>query len=224
MADILQVVDVHAPASDVFATVATVDGIRSWWSTNVEGGDQVGESVTIRFGDRWKVLMERTEMIPNQRVSYRITEHDTEEWLGTELVFDLSESDGWTTMKFDQRGWKEASDFFRFCSVKWVVFLLSIKQAVETGFTLEFFCDYNKLDDVASLEELNRQEIRTSYLEVKSLEAIAEVEGIHMTEEQTREAMTAYTLSTSNPVEDKEAFKSSLIIQETVNWLVAQNI
>ena len=98
------------------------------------------------------------------------------------------------------------------------------KQAVETGFTLEFFCDYNKLDDVASLEELNRQEIRTSYLEVKSLEAIAEVEGIHMTEEQTREAMTAYTLSTSNPVEDKEAFKSSLIIQETVNWLVAQNI
>jgi uncharacterized protein YndB with AHSA1/START domain len=133
MADILHVVDVNAPASEVFAAVATVDGIRSWWSTDVEGSDEVGGSVTIRFGERWKVVMERVEMIPQQRVNYRITEHDSEEWLDTELVFDLSSNEGWTTLKFDQRGWDTASDFFRFCSVKWGVFLLSIKQSVESG-------------------------------------------------------------------------------------------
>jgi len=133
MADILQVVDVHASMQQVFDTVGTTDGIRQWWSTDVEGGDEVGDEVTVRFGEDWKVVMKRTEAVANERVSYQITQHDSDEWLGTELVFQLSEADDWTTLKFDQRSWAEASDFFRFCSAKWVVFLLSIKQAAEQG-------------------------------------------------------------------------------------------
>ena len=133
MADILHVVDIHAPANTVFETIGSVEGIRKWWSTDVDGSDDVGESVTIRFGDQWKVVMERVDAVPNERVAYRIIEHDSDEWPGTELVFELSDDDDWTILKFDQRGWASSSDFFRFCSAKWVIFLLSIKQAAESG-------------------------------------------------------------------------------------------
>lgn len=133
MADILHVVDAHATPDAVFEAVATVAGIRRWWSADVTGDDEIGNEITIRFGTEWKVVMQKIEEVTNQRVAYRITQHDSNEWPGTELHFDLSTVDGWTTLKFDHRGWAASSDFFRFCSAKWVVFLLSIKQAAETG-------------------------------------------------------------------------------------------
>ena len=133
MADILKVVDIQAPRDVVFNTVATVAGIQRWWSPDTEGSDELDGKVTIRFGADWKVVMEKIDEVANQRVVYRITEHDSDEWPGTELHFELSTAEDWTVLKFDHRGWADSTDFFRFCSTKWVVFLLSIKQAAETG-------------------------------------------------------------------------------------------
>ena len=45
MADILHVVDIHASANAVYQTVGSVEGISRWWSTSVEGSDNVGGSV-----------------------------------------------------------------------------------------------------------------------------------------------------------------------------------
>lgn len=133
MSDIRHVIDIKASPEEVFAVVGTVAGIGRWWSTDVEGGDAVGDAVTIRFDDDWTVVMERLDSVPGERLVYRIVRHDSDEWPGTELVFELSFSEGWTTLKFSHRGWPSASDFFRFCSTKWVVFLLSIKGECESG-------------------------------------------------------------------------------------------
>lgn len=129
MADILNVVDIQASAETVYPLVATGAGIARWWSPDVV---VEGDQVTIRFGPDWRILIEKLEDAPH-RVRWRVVEHDSDEWPGTELVFCLSESDGWTTLEFDHAGWREASGFFRFCSTKWPTFLLSIKQAAETG-------------------------------------------------------------------------------------------
>jgi len=82
MADILHVIDVHASPSVLFDTLTSVEGIRRWWSTTVEGSDEVDGDVTIRFGENWKVVMQRMESVPNERVVFRITEHDSGEWPG----------------------------------------------------------------------------------------------------------------------------------------------
>ena len=133
MPDILKVVDIQAAANVVFETVGKVAGIRRWWSPDVTGSDEVGGEITVRFGADWKVVMEKIDEVANEHVAYRITGHDSDEWPGTELHFELSTDDEWTTLKFDHRGWATKTDFFRFCSTKWVPFLLSIKQAAETG-------------------------------------------------------------------------------------------
>ena len=41
------------------------------------------------------------------------------------------EDSGPVHLVYDGNNWVELSDFFRFCSAKWLVFLLSIKQASE---------------------------------------------------------------------------------------------
>lgn len=129
MPDILNVVDIKAAVEEVYALVATGKGIARWWSPDVECEEN---QVTIRFGADWRILLEKQEDTASQ-VRWRIVEHDSAEWVGTDLVFRLSDEEGWTTLEFDHAGWAEATNFFRFCSTKWSTFLLSIKQAAETG-------------------------------------------------------------------------------------------
>lgn len=129
MPDIQNVVDIQSPIEAVHSLVASGEGIAKWWSPTVESD---GDKVTVRFGTDWRILLQKQEDSPTC-VRWLVVEHDSTEWPGTELVFCLSEDDGWTTLEFDHAGWAEATSFFRFCSTKWPTFLLSIKQAAETG-------------------------------------------------------------------------------------------
>lgn len=129
MADILQVVDIQMPAEKVYPLVATGAGIAQWWSPDVVSE---GDQVTVHFGSDWRIVLKKSEDLPTL-IRWQVVEHDSTEWPGTELIFRLSEIDGWTTLEFDHAGWADATSFFRFCSTKWVTFLLSIKQAAETG-------------------------------------------------------------------------------------------
>jgi hypothetical protein len=45
----------------------------------------------------------------------------------------LTESNGQVFVRFRHSSWQEASDFLAHCSSKWGVFLLSLKDAIETG-------------------------------------------------------------------------------------------
>jgi len=56
-----------------------------------------------------------------------------EEWIGTELTFDLRPGNYSTVVLFAQRGWKEQVEFMHYCSTKWAVYLLSLKSLCETG-------------------------------------------------------------------------------------------
>lgn len=55
------------------------------------------------------------------------------DWIGTTLTFDLSEQDGMTILLFGHRGWAEETESMAHCNMKWAVFLLSLREFVETG-------------------------------------------------------------------------------------------
>jgi hypothetical protein len=69
---------------------------------------------------------------PGERVAWLCTDH-TGEWKGTQLTFDLLEDAGRTTLMFGHRAWREGSQFFAHCSMKWATFLLSLRELVESG-------------------------------------------------------------------------------------------
>ena len=56
-----------------------------------------------------------------------------EEWIGTDVTFELSEDGDFTSILFAHKNWREEVEFMAHCSMKWASFLLSLKELGETG-------------------------------------------------------------------------------------------
>ena len=101
-----------------------------------EAGDQleqIGPPVEPRGDGPFPLrLQEVVEVEPAKRVVWA-PQVEPPEWLGTTITFDLSEEDGYVIVTFAHAGWTEVGAFMHHCSTKWAVYLLSLKQLVETG-------------------------------------------------------------------------------------------
>jgi hypothetical protein len=56
-----------------------------------------------------------------------------DEWMNTEIIFQLLYKDDQTFIMFTHANWKKPVEFMHHCSTKWAVFLLSLKALIETG-------------------------------------------------------------------------------------------
>ncbi|CRK55798.1 Aha1 domain protein [Alloactinosynnema sp. L-07] len=132
MVDILHRVGIKSPVAEVYAALTTVEGLAGWWTTDTQGdGDDLGGVLRFRFGAGgfdMKVL----DLDPGKRVLWEVVD-GPEEWIGTEVAWNLDQVDDHTVVLFHHRGWKEPVEFMHHCSTKWAVFLMSLKSLVETG-------------------------------------------------------------------------------------------
>jgi uncharacterized protein YndB with AHSA1/START domain len=135
--DIIHRVGIKAPIAQVYAAVSTVEGVAGWWTKDALGTSAPGGTVHVHFrspsGEAiGKVGFEFIELNPNTEVRWRITS-GPEEWVGTDVTFNLSQDGDCTVVVFGHRNWREAVEFTAHCSMKWATFLLSLRQLVETG-------------------------------------------------------------------------------------------
>ena len=135
MVDILHRIGVTSAPEEVFAALTTVDGLAGWWTEDTKGDSDDGGVIQFRFagapepgGFAMKVLETR----PSELVLWEVVD-GPEEWIGTQVRFELSQEDGFTIVLFRHEGWKEPVEFMYHCSTKWGTFLMSLKQMIETG-------------------------------------------------------------------------------------------
>jgi uncharacterized protein YndB with AHSA1/START domain len=137
MVDIVQRVGIKAPAAKVYAALSTIDGLAGWWTRATSGASTVGGTLACRFhtdtGDEIGGFdMDVLELLPEQKVRWRV-KAGPEEWVGTDIEFNLSRQDGHTIVMFGHRKWREEVEFMAHCSTKWATFLLSLRDLVESG-------------------------------------------------------------------------------------------
>jgi uncharacterized protein YndB with AHSA1/START domain len=137
MVDIIHRIGVKSPATKLYKALSTIEGLASWWTDEVEGEEKIGGKIALTFrsetGDiKGKMIMEVQELNPQKNVKWRCTDGPAE-WIGTDITFDLSQQDDQTIIIFGHRNWREAIEFMAHCSMKWAVFLLSLREYVETG-------------------------------------------------------------------------------------------
>jgi uncharacterized protein YndB with AHSA1/START domain len=138
--DIVHRIGIKAPAAQVYAALATVDGLAGWWTRDTTGITQPGGHVAFRFhtaagDDIGGFGMDVLEQTPDQKVRWQVKDGPAE-WVGTEVAFELSQQDGQTIVMFGHRHWRDAGpggEFMAHCSTKWATFLLSLRDLVETG-------------------------------------------------------------------------------------------
>jgi len=137
MADIIHRIGIHSSATEVYKAVSTIKGLANWWTEETEGDEAVGGKIEFIFrtetGDiKGKMVMQIEELNADKNVSWRCVDGPPE-WIGTNITFELSQQDDQTIIIFGHRNWKEAIEFMAHCSMKWAVFLLSLREFVETG-------------------------------------------------------------------------------------------
>lgn len=137
MPNIIHRIGIKAPAAKVYKAVSTIEGLAHWWTEETTGDEHVGGKIEFIFrtetGDiKGQMVMEITELNKDRNVRWRCIDGPPE-WIGTDFTFDLSEQDGQIIIIFGNRNWKEEIEFMAHCSTKWAVFLLSLREYVESG-------------------------------------------------------------------------------------------
>ena len=132
MAEIVHKISIKAPPASVYEALATADGIARWWTTVTKGDSTPGKTLTMSFGPN-DALMRVEALEPGKRVAWEgVT--SPQDWIGTKVSFDLTPDGENTTLRFAHRGWNaERSEFMSHCSMQWAIFLLSLRELVETG-------------------------------------------------------------------------------------------
>jgi uncharacterized protein YndB with AHSA1/START domain len=137
MVDIIHRIGIKAPAAEVYKALTTIEGLGHWWTEEVQGDEQIGGKIEFTFRPKTgelkgQMVMEVKELKAQKDVRWECIEGPAE-WVGTDITFELSRQDDQTILLFGHRNWREAVEFTAHCSMKWAVFLLSLREYVETG-------------------------------------------------------------------------------------------
>jgi uncharacterized protein YndB with AHSA1/START domain len=137
MIDIIHRIGIKAPATQVYKALTSLEGLSRWWTEEVLGDGRTGGKIEFHFRSETgeflgNAVMEVQELNPHKYVRWRCVEGPAE-WIGTDIIFQMSEQDNQTIVLFGHRNWRDATEFTSHCSTKWAVFLLSLREYVETG-------------------------------------------------------------------------------------------
>lgn len=137
MVDILHRIGIKSTVAHVYKALTTLEGLSGWWTEEVTGDTRVGGKIEFSFLTKsgellGRMVMEVQGLNENKDVCWRCVE-GPEEWVGTDITFQLSEQDSQIIVLFGHRNWREAVEATSHCSMKWATFLLSLREYVETG-------------------------------------------------------------------------------------------
>jgi len=118
-----------------------ITNVRGWWSEDIEGPTGVlGEEFTFRGEDVHYSRIRVIALVPGQRVDWLVLDNrmtfveDQTEWQGNRIVFEISETDRGTQVRFSQLGLVPDYECFDICSNAWTFFITgSLRSLIATG-------------------------------------------------------------------------------------------
>jgi len=130
MANITHQIGVTADHDKIFYALTNIDGLSNWWTNETSGSANKDGTIKFAFngdGPEMKVTDVSKDSVKWECLS------GPDEWLGTNLLFKLEPCENQTRIFFSHSGWKEETPFHYHCSMKWAVFMLSLKNYLNTG-------------------------------------------------------------------------------------------
>ena len=129
---------VNASAAEVIKKICEV---QSWWGVTFEGACKMqGDEFIIRMGGESFFNFTVSELVPGKKITWKVTDcympwyEDKNEWSGTQVVFDLSEANGQTTVDFTHEGLTPLVACYKDCKPGWTHWIgTSLLSYVNTG-------------------------------------------------------------------------------------------
>ena len=118
-----------------------VNNVRGWWSEEIEGGtDKLNDEFNYHYENVHSCKMKLIEVIPGKKVVWDVLENyfkftkDKSEWVGTKIIFEISEKDNKTELRLTHQGLVPAYECFEICRDAWTSYIQkSLRNLVTTG-------------------------------------------------------------------------------------------
>lgn len=117
MTDIRHNVVSKAAPKKIYEAITKQEGLASWWCKQSTAKPEVGFVNTFTFGT-FRNEMKVTILNPNKKVEWQCI-NSIEEWIDTNILFDLEEKDGRLILRFAHFDWRAVTDTFAGCNYDW---------------------------------------------------------------------------------------------------------
>jgi uncharacterized protein YndB with AHSA1/START domain len=126
---------IQAPAKAVYAALATVDGLRGWWTLPATGSAEQDGEFRVEFAGYGIYKVARVEeAVSPAAVRWRVLDCKHADWIGTTIGFELSPAGpDATELRFVHRGLQPALECYESCEAGWDFYLRSLASYAETG-------------------------------------------------------------------------------------------
>ena len=131
MANITYSISIEASRERVFPLVASGSGFSQWWTADASEDLSTG-IVELAFFNRTTVYRLKPIQISTSWTTEWLCQTG-QEWTGTRLLFELTETYGKTQLRFTHTDWKAKTDYFVACTKVWEELMLCLKAVAEGG-------------------------------------------------------------------------------------------
>ncbi|MFI5131532.1 MAG: SRPBCC domain-containing protein, partial [Chitinophagales bacterium] len=119
MVDIIHRVGVKASLQKCYEALSTIEGISGWWTEQTSGTSQIGKTIVVKFfspegKELGSMNMKVKALEAEKKVQWTITA-GPEEWINTDVIFDLHQEEDYTIILFGHRNWREEVEFTAHC-------------------------------------------------------------------------------------------------------------
>ncbi len=118
-----------------------VNNPRGWWSQAIEGNtDRLGAEFTYHYQDVHRCAFKITEFVPDKKVVWHVLDNyfnfikDKNEWIGTDIVFEIARKGDKTELHFTHVGLVPAYECYDVCANAWGSYITSsLRNLITTG-------------------------------------------------------------------------------------------
>ena len=132
MSKVKQKVGIEGSVKSVYDCLITNEGLSNWWATSASGIAELGGFIDLEFLNL-AVLSFRYDILKINKVVKLFCVSGPGPWQDSELLFELENTEEQTFVTLTHQNDNSSDDDFLYFSTKWPVYLLSLKDLIETG-------------------------------------------------------------------------------------------
>lgn len=118
-----------------------INNVRGWWSEEIEGGtENLNDIFLYHYKDVHLSKMKLIEVVPDNKVVWLVLDNhfsfikDETEWVGTKVIFEITEKDGKTQLHFTHEGLVPQYECYDICNEGWTNYIRnSLYKLITTG-------------------------------------------------------------------------------------------